>query len=160
MTREIGFRLVDVFTPTPLSGNQLCVVPDPADLHTDEMLALTREIAFSETTFVTRTRSDGYDVRLFTPDTELPFAGHPTLGTAYVLVSEGLVTSPAIQVVPAGDIPVEVDVAGHFAWMTQLPPRFLEPYEDLELLARAIGLEVAISRPACRCSPCRPVCHR
>ena len=140
MPREIGFRLVDVFTPRPLAGNQLCVIPEPGDLDPDAMLALTREIGFSETTFVTETRPEGYTVRIFSPDAEMPFAGHPTLGTAFVLVSEGRVRSPAIQVVIAGEIPVEVDVRGRFAWMTQLPPVFHEPYGDLELLARAIGL--------------------
>jgi trans-2,3-dihydro-3-hydroxyanthranilate isomerase len=143
MPREIGFRLVDVFTPTPLAGNQLCVVPEPLDLTDDEMLAITREIAFSETTFVTSADRDRYSVRIFTPDGELPFAGHPTLGTAFVMVSEGRVTSPATQLVSAGEIPVEVDVATNVAWMTQLPPAFGEPYADLERVARAAGLSVS-----------------
>ena len=142
MTREIGFRLVDVFAPRPLEGNQLCVVSDPGDLDHDRMLDVAREIAFSETTFVSAVRPDGYDVRIFTPDAEIPFAGHPTLGTAYVLACDGRIGPTATQRSQAGDVPVEVDVASSFGWMTQLPPRFAEPFGDRELLARACGLEV------------------
>ena len=81
-------------------------------------------------------------MRIFTPDAELPFAGHPTLGTAFVLVSEGRVTSPATQVIAAGEIPVEVDVGSNVAWMTQLPVDFGGEFDDRALIARAIGLEV------------------
>jgi trans-2,3-dihydro-3-hydroxyanthranilate isomerase len=79
-------------------------------------------------------------MRIFTPDEELPFAGHPTIGTAFVLVSEGRISSPATQVVKAGEIPVEVDVESGTAWMTQLPPEFGPEFDDRELLARATGL--------------------
>jgi trans-2,3-dihydro-3-hydroxyanthranilate isomerase len=139
---EIAFRLVDVFTPTPLSGNQLCVVPDPVEIDDATMQTLAREIGFSETTFVSEAGGDRYAMRIFTPDAELPFAGHPTLGTAFVLVSEGRVTSPATQVIAAGEIPVEVDVGSNVAWMTQLPVEFGRAFDDLGLIARAIGLEV------------------
>jgi trans-2,3-dihydro-3-hydroxyanthranilate isomerase len=140
-SRDLAFRLVDVFTPVPYAGNQLCVVPEPGDLDEETMLAITREIAFSETTFVTSVDPDGYSVRIFTPDGELPFAGHPTLGTAFVLVSEGRVPSPATQHVKAGDIPVEVDPWSNEAWMTQLPPEFGPTFDDRDLVSRAIGLE-------------------
>jgi len=86
---NVPFRLVDVFTLRPLSGNQLCVVPEPIDVDEETMQALAREIGFSETTFVTEAAGDRYAMRIFTPGQELPFAGHPTLGTAFVLVSEG-----------------------------------------------------------------------
>ena len=95
---NVPFRLVDVFTPRPLAGNQLCVVPEPGDLDDAEMQAIAKEIGFSETTFVTEATGDRYAMRIFTPGQELPFAGHPTLGTAFVLVSEGRVSSPATQV--------------------------------------------------------------
>lgn len=139
---DVPFRLVDVFTPTPLSGNQLCVVPDPVELDAATMQALAAEIGFSETTFVTGAGGDRYSMRIFTPGAELPFAGHPTLGTAFVMVSEGRVTSPATQVIPAGEIPVEVDLASNTAWMTQLPVAFGNDVDDRELVARAIGLEL------------------
>jgi len=138
---EIPFRLVDVFTPTPLSGNQLCVVPDPVDLDDATMQALAKEIGFSETTFVTEAGGHRYAMRIFTPDAELPFAGHPTLGTAFVLVSEGRVTTPGTQTTAAGEVPVEVDLASNTAWMTQLPVEFGNVFEDRALIARAIGLE-------------------
>jgi trans-2,3-dihydro-3-hydroxyanthranilate isomerase len=137
---QVHFRLVDVFTPRPFAGNQLCVVPDPPDLDHDRMLSIAQEIAFSETTFVTEAGGDRYAMRIFTPDEELPFAGHPTIGTAFVLVSEGRISSPATQVVKAGEIPVEVDVESGTAWMTQLPPEFGPEFDDRELLARATGL--------------------
>ncbi len=127
---EIGFRLVDVFTEVPFAGNQLCVVPDPpADLDTATMAMLAQEIGFSETAFVTGIRPDGYDIRIFTPNDELPFAGHPTLGTAFALVSEGMLNARAVQSSAAGDVPVDVDLDGGTAWMEQLPPVFGEPVD-------------------------------
>ena len=93
---EIPFRLVDVFTDRALAGNQLCVVPEPVEsLDTLLMQAIAREIGFSETTFVSEAAGDRYAMRIFTPGTELPFAGHPTLGTAFVLASEGRISSSA-----------------------------------------------------------------
>lgn len=139
-TVPIPFRIVDVFTPRPLAGNQLCVVPEPVDIDEDLMQAIAKEIGFSETTFVTSFGGDRYVMRIFTPDKELPFAGHPTLGTAFVMVSEGRVTSPAIQTVAAGEIPVEVDVDANWARMRQLPAVFGPEFTDRELIARAIGL--------------------
>jgi trans-2,3-dihydro-3-hydroxyanthranilate isomerase len=140
---EVSFRLVDVFTPVPFAGNQLCVVPDPpADLDATTMQTLALEIGLSETTFVTGVRDGGYDVRIFTPDAELPFAGHPTLGTAFTLASEDRVGSHVVQTSAAGDVPVEVDVAGGMAWMDQLPPSFGHELGDRAAVARAAGLEL------------------
>jgi trans-2,3-dihydro-3-hydroxyanthranilate isomerase len=140
---HVSFRLVDVFTPRPLAGNQLCVVPEPDGLDGAAMQAIANEIGFSETTFVTAAEGDRYAMRIFTPDEELPFAGHPTLGTAFVMVREGRVTSPATQTVPAGEIPVEVDLESGLAWMAQLPPVFSPEFGDRELAARAAGLSAA-----------------
>ena len=137
---EVWFRLVDVFCERPLAGNQLCVVPDATGLDGSTMQALAREIGFSETTFVTQVGEDGYGMRIFTPGQELPFAGHPTLGTAFVLVSEGRARSPLTQTVAAGDFPVEVDAAAGRARMTQLPPEFGPVLEDASLAASAVGL--------------------
>ena len=79
------FEIVDVFAEGPRRGNQLAVVfPDRA-LAVSEMQSIAREFDFSETTFVGAARDDGHEVRIFLPDAELPFAGHPTLGTAHVL---------------------------------------------------------------------------
>lgn len=140
---NVAFRLVDVFTPRPLGGNQLCVVPDAGELDDGEMQAIAKEIGFSETTFVTEAAGDRYAMRIFTPGRELPFAGHPTLGTAFVLVSEGRVSTPATQLIRAGEIPVEVDVETRTAWMTQLPAEFGPIFPDRDLIASAIGLTTA-----------------
>jgi len=126
---RIPFRLVDVFTERPLAGNQLCVIPEPLDITAELMLAIAQEIGFSETTFVTSADGDRYAMRIFMPAHEIPFAGHPTLGTAFVLASEGRITSPATQTVPAGEFGVEVDVGGGTARMGQHAPEFREPLD-------------------------------
>jgi len=138
---EVSFRLVDVFTDRVFAGNQLCVVPDPPPGLTGEtMQALAAEIGFSESTFVTTVRDDGYDVRIFTPVSELPFAGHPTLGTAYVMVEEGRGPPSLTQRCAAGEIPVAIDVSAGSGWMRQLPPRLDEPVADRGAVAAAAGL--------------------
>jgi len=138
---RVPFRLVDVFTEVPFAGNQLCVVPEtPEGLGHDAMLTLTREINFSETTFVTGVREGGYDVRIFTSEKELPFAGHPTLGTAFVLASEGRVPSSVVQTCAAGEVPVEIDVAAARGRMRQLPPAFGDTVDARALVARGAGL--------------------
>ena len=108
---RVPFILADVFTDRPLAGNQLCVVPDSTGLTDDRMQAIASEINFSETTFVTEAAGDRYAMRIFTPGGELPFAGHPSLGTAFVLVANGRITSPATQVVKAGEFALEADPA-------------------------------------------------
>jgi trans-2,3-dihydro-3-hydroxyanthranilate isomerase len=138
---RVPFTLVDVFTAEPFAGNQLCVVPEPPpELDPATMQVLAQEIGFSETTYVGAIREGGYDVRIFTPVEELPFAGHPTLGTAFVLAGLGLVRSEVVQRCKAGDVPVVVDVDGGSATMRQLPPAFGEPFTDREAVAAAAGL--------------------
>lgn len=140
---EVRFRLLDVFCDRPFAGNQLCVVPDvPEGLDAAGMHTVTREIGFSETTFVTEAGGDRYSMLIFTPGQELPFAGHPTLGTAYLLVAEGRVSSPAIQTTAVGEVHVEIDVEEGFGWMRQRPPVFGPEFPDRVLVARAAGLEV------------------
>ena len=139
---QVRFRLVDVFTETPFAGNQLCVVTDPpAELDPATMQTLAQEIGFSETTFVTESGGSRYSMRIFTPNRELPFAGHPTLGTAFTLAHDGRITSPAIQTTAVGDVTVEVDVGDGFAWMTQHPSVFGDEFADRDLLAHAAGLD-------------------
>jgi trans-2,3-dihydro-3-hydroxyanthranilate isomerase len=138
---RVSFSIVDVFTPEPFAGNQLCVVPEPpADLDTGTMQTLAQEIGFSETTYVTAIRDGGYDIRIFTPVEELPFAGHPTLGTAFVLAGLGLVPPSMVQTSRAGDVPVVVDPDAGTATMRQLPPVFGAPFTDREGVAAAAGL--------------------
>jgi trans-2,3-dihydro-3-hydroxyanthranilate isomerase len=138
---QVGFRLVDAFTETPFLGNRLCVVPEtPPDLSTQQMRMLALETNFSETTFVTETHAGGYRMRIFTPDAELPFAGHPTIGTAFTLASEGRIGVSAVQTTTIGDVPVEVDLDAGFAWMTQRPPELGAEFEDREVVAEAAAL--------------------
>jgi len=128
---RIPFRLVDVFTDRPLAGNQLCVVPEPVPRLTPELMqAVAREIGFSETTFVTSFGHERYAMRIFTPDHELPFAGHPSIGTAFVLVSEGRLPSPLTQIVEAGEFAMSVDVPAGTARMRQSNAEFFEPLDE------------------------------
>jgi trans-2,3-dihydro-3-hydroxyanthranilate isomerase len=138
---EVGFRLVDAFTEIPFQGNRLCVVPETPDgFSTEQMKMLALETNFSETTFVIEARADGYRMRIFTPDAELPFAGHPTIGTAYTLASEGRTSPETVQTTALGDIPVEVDLRRGFAWMTQHRPVFGPEFPDRRVVAEAAGL--------------------
>jgi trans-2,3-dihydro-3-hydroxyanthranilate isomerase len=104
------YRVVDVFAREPLAGNALAVFPDPGSVEPGRMQRIAREMNLSETTFVTGVTADGYDVRIFTPTDELPFAGHPTLGTAWVLRELGAVAGEQVtQRSAAGSTPVEFD---------------------------------------------------
>ena len=139
---RVGFRIADVFTEEPFAGNQLCVFPEvPDELDPDTMQLLAREIGFSESTFVLEAGGDRYRMRIFTPSEELPFAGHPTIGTAFVLAREGRVATSVTQTTDAGEVPVEVDLDAGTASMQQLPPTFGPVFDDPVLVAAAAGLE-------------------
>ncbi|HJR18626.1 MAG TPA: PhzF family phenazine biosynthesis protein [Actinomycetota bacterium] len=121
------YRVVDVFAREPLAGNALAVFPDPGSVDPDRMQRIAREMNLSETTFVTGVTADGYDVRIFTPGSELPFAGHPTLGTAWVLRELGAVAGErTVQRSAAG--PTAVDFDGDRVWLE----RTGTPGEDLD----------------------------
>ena len=116
---------MDVFAEEKYAGNQLAVVRGAAGLPDETLQKITREMNYSETTFILseEERDGGYDVRIFTPGREIPFAGHPTLGTAYV-IREEILASPAERIVlnlEAGNIPVTF---GDVLRMRQLPPTF------------------------------------
>jgi trans-2,3-dihydro-3-hydroxyanthranilate isomerase len=109
VSRRFRFRLVDVFTDRVMQGNPLAVFPDAPDLSDPQMQAIAREMNLSETTFVTEVSEDSYSLRIFTPAEELPFAGHPTIGTAWLLRHLGLVKGERItQRSAAGDTPVSL----------------------------------------------------
>jgi len=141
------FHLVDVFADAPYTGNQLAVFHDTASLSTEEMQTLTREMNYSESTFITSTTpaDDRYEVRIFDPVEELAFAGHPTLGTAFVVREFVRDDSPDELTLRlgVGDIPVMVehDADGDRYWMQQVPPTF-EASDALDhaLAARMLGL--------------------
>jgi trans-2,3-dihydro-3-hydroxyanthranilate isomerase len=129
--RGWGFSIVDVFAEERYAGNQLAVVRGAGDLAGETMQRIAREFNFSETTFILgdRKRRGGYDVRIFTPAAELPFAGHPTLGTAFVIQQE-LVKEPVRRIIlnlKVGPIPVTFAYRGRrpeFLWMQQIQPQF------------------------------------
>lgn len=126
---DVAYRVVDVFSDRPLAGNALCVVVDPCP---DPLQpALAREVNLSETTFPVVTGDDSYEMRIFTPRAELPFAGHPSLGTAWVL-GPGRWT----QTTAGATVVVEADAAG--AVMTQ-PDPVLTPTDPAGAVA-ALGL--------------------
>jgi trans-2,3-dihydro-3-hydroxyanthranilate isomerase len=94
-SREIPYSIVDVFTVTPFLGNPLAVIKDATTLSDDEMLNIAREFGFAETTFILPPSEDSSTdarVRIFMPSKEVPFAGHPNIGSAYVLATETTVT--------------------------------------------------------------------
>lgn len=133
MSRLFRFVQVDVFAERPLAGNPLAVFPDAAGLSAAEMQAIAREMNLSETTFVTPAEGAGdARVRIFTPELELPFAGHPSVGTACELVRLGVVearepVTPVVLELGVGPTLVEVEVHGGVpvaATVHQGAPRF------------------------------------
>lgn len=140
------FHLVDVFADRRYAGNQLAVVEDGASLGDEEMLDIAREMNYSETTFVETgaEREGAYDVRIFTPNAEIPFAGHPTLGTAAVLREQFGAGDEVTLNLPVGRIRVEVreDEGEEMLWMTQNPPEFGEVL-DRERVAEVLSLETS-----------------
>ncbi len=136
--------MVDVFTDTPLAGNQLAVFTDARDLDAVTMQALAREMNLAESVFVLPPAAPDADVRvrIFTPANELPFAGHPILGSAFVL--GGPLQKLVIRLeTGAGVIPIALEREGariSFGWMEQPLPTWAPFAEAAELLA-ALGVE-------------------
>jgi trans-2,3-dihydro-3-hydroxyanthranilate isomerase len=141
--RRFRYVVVDVFTDVPLAGNQLAVFTDARDLDSRTMQLLAREMNFSETVFVLPPQAENADVRIriFTPGTELPFAGHPVLGTAFVL--GGPLQKIVLRIeCDAGVVPVELEREGAdivFGWMDQPLPTWI-PFEQTEELFAALGV--------------------
>jgi trans-2,3-dihydro-3-hydroxyanthranilate isomerase len=110
-SRSLAYRILNVFTDgdDPFSGNPLCVFEDAEGLTETDMQNLARQLNLSETTFITSGGADvSANVRIFTPNYEMPFAGHPTLGTAYVVREQASAQGAVLLRMPAGDIPVQV----------------------------------------------------
>lgn len=139
------FYIVDVFAETKYSGNQLAVFSgaEVANLSDDEMLQIAREMNYSETTFIlsAEQRNGGYDVRIFTPAKELPFAGHPTLGTAYIIQREIIKNSVEEVILNLGVGQIPVSWKGEVLWMRQNLPTFTETHQ-IETLAEVLNVEV------------------
>ena len=142
---SLPFYILDVFAESNYAGNQLAVFRHAADLDSATMQRLAREINFSETTFILsdQPRDGGFDVRIFTPAAEVPFAGHPTLGTAHIIrqvILDGKVDRVALNL-KVGQIPVSFSPDG-YCWMQQKAPTFGATH-SLEKLAAVLGLEPA-----------------
>src|SRR5215218_10113223 len=122
----------DVFTDTRFEGNQLAVFHDARGLTSGQMQTITREMNFSECTYILPSDVPGTDVRMriFTPGTELPMAGHPTIGSTFALAEAGVIkrgTERFVFGLGVGPTPVALEWSGdrlRFAWMTQLNPTF------------------------------------
>jgi trans-2,3-dihydro-3-hydroxyanthranilate isomerase len=142
--RRFRYVIADVFTDEPLAGNQLAVFTDGRDLSEVDMQAIAREMNLSETVFVLPAITDEADVRIriFTPSVELPFAGHPTLGSAFVL--GGPLQKIVIRLeTGAGIVPVTLEREGPkivFGWMDQPVPTW-ETVEEPGPILAALGVE-------------------
>ena len=141
---NLTFYIVDVFAEEKYTGNQLAVIRDAAALSDEQMQQIAKEMNYSETTFILSEspRDGGYDVRIFTPASEVPFAGHPTLGTAYIIQKEIIKESveKVVLNLKVGQIPVtfqDIDEGQKILWMKQIEPVFakiLEPDSVAEVL--------------------------
>jgi trans-2,3-dihydro-3-hydroxyanthranilate isomerase len=152
--RTLRFITADVFTTVPFTGNQLAVVFGAEGLPTETLQAITREFNYAETTFVFAPEDPSHTrrVRIFTPELEVPFAGHPTIGTAHVLVASGEVPAVGSEMTlvlgeNVGPVPVRitlVDGVPVHAQLTtaQLPEERVE-VTDLEALARVLSLSAS-----------------
>jgi trans-2,3-dihydro-3-hydroxyanthranilate isomerase len=144
--RRVGtFRYVvaDVFTDTPLAGNPVAVFTDARELETDQMQRLAREMNLSESVFVLPKEGDGHArIRIFTPSAELPFAGHPTLGTAFVLAQPMQLDAIRLETL-AGTVPIGLEREGPqivFGRMEQPVPSW-KPFSEVDVLLGAVGVE-------------------
>ena len=141
--RELKYVVCDVFTDQPLAGNQLAVFTNGSGLDLDTMQALAREMAFSETVFVWPAIQGGHArIRIFTPVREIAFAGHPTLGSAFVIGTtvqlDEIRLETGMGVVTVRLVRENARVV--FGWMMQPIPT-VEPFEQTETLLRALGID-------------------
>jgi trans-2,3-dihydro-3-hydroxyanthranilate isomerase len=139
---KLTFFIVDVFAEKKYGGNQLAVFLNAACLTAADMQSIAHETNFAETSFILshRETDGGYPVRIFTPDCEVPFAGHPTLGTAYIIhhVLEQESNERINLNLAVGQIPVKYSQDGEF-WMKQNPPAF-GPFVKPETAAEMLGI--------------------
>lgn len=147
--RGLSFTILDVFAEGPLQGNPVSVTFGAARVSVDDMQAIARETNLSETTFVTsdHERDGAWDVRIFTPGSELPYAGHPTLGTATAIRSQllGGAAQSVVLRLGIGLVPVRFADDG-VAWLESPVARF-ESYEKRELVAAALSLPLESLHP-------------
>jgi trans-2,3-dihydro-3-hydroxyanthranilate isomerase len=139
----LRYTLCDVFTDRPLAGNPLAVFTDGAQVRPERMQALARELNLSETVFVLRPQHGGhFRIRIFTPKMEIPFAGHPTLGAAFVIGRSVHFDTLDIET-GRGIVPVTLEREGpnpRFGWMKQPRPESFE-FTATQALLQGLGLE-------------------
>jgi trans-2,3-dihydro-3-hydroxyanthranilate isomerase len=139
----LRYVVADVFTDEPLTGNQLAVFTDGREVDEATMQKLAREVNFSETVFVLPPSEGGHvRIRIFTPATELPFAGHPVLGSAFVLAAPLQLGEIRLET-GAGIVPVVLEREGariSFGWMSQPVPRW-EAFERADELLEVLGVQ-------------------
>jgi trans-2,3-dihydro-3-hydroxyanthranilate isomerase len=148
--KKIPFIQADVFTDRAFTGNPLAVIPDGSELSADEMQAIAKEMNLSETTFVLppTDHKAQFRLRIFTPAAEVPLAGHPVVGTFFVLAQRGKIpleegSNRIFQQCGAGTLPVDIHVRDgrvDRVVMTQAPPQFLKEFTDRKRLADSVGL--------------------
>ena len=153
------FHITDVFTSKPFGGNQLAVIPDARGLSTEQMQTIAREFNFSESTFVfpAESSSNTRKVRIFTPGAELPFAGHPTVGTAFVLAAIGEIPLSADETritfeEGVGAVPVMIRAENGKPVFSQLTaakvPEKTTSRDDSAVVAKALSLDASDIMPA------------
>jgi trans-2,3-dihydro-3-hydroxyanthranilate isomerase len=142
----LRYVVADVFTDRPLAGNQLAVFTDGRDVDDETMQGLARELNFSETVFVLPPSEGGHArIRIFTPTTELPFAGHPVLGSAFVLAAPLQLGEIRLET-GAGIVPIVLEREGAritFGWMSQPVPTW-EPFAQADELLAVLGVESSL----------------
>lgn len=147
---KLRYHLVDVFTDRAFGGNQLAVCTDGRGLSTELMQSIAKEFNLSETTFVLppEDAANNYKVRIFTPAAELPMAGHPTVGTAFILARARMIETEGGQTTikleeGVGTIPVSLnfkDGQPDLIWMQQPLPKFGPRFEDRQVIAEMLSL--------------------
>jgi len=151
----LTFYIVDVFAEEKYAGNQLAVVRNASSLSSHEMQKIAKEMHFSETTFILSDAEQhgGYDVRIFSPEKELPFGGHPTLGTAYIIQQE-IIRKPVTKVtlnLKVGQIPVSFTYSKgkpDILQMRQIPPKFGKTF-TAETMSKVLRLRQTDFDPTC-----------
>lgn len=140
---KMKFYIVDVFAENKYEGNQLAVCLPDENIEQEEMQAIAKETNFSETTFIMSglQENGGYDVKIFTPDSEIPFAGHPTIGTAFI-IQQLFEDHKAAEIklnLKVGQVPVVFE--NQYAWMTQNQPVFGTEI-DVETIAKSLQIDI------------------
>ena len=134
---NIPFYIVDVFAEKKYAGNQLAVFLDAEVLSTEEMQKIATEINFAESTFITKynTETKEADIRIFTPEYEMQFAGHPIIGTSWVLMNKIFQDQPQniLLTVPIGQIPI--NQSGDLVWLQAAQPQFFDVFSAEDFLS-------------------------